>query len=253
FAQHTKGKVLTGSKLLPCTISDSIIHGFESHSIVCRVHRQALHAAIPLKVDGEILGVLLLVFPTDVRPATVQVQRFNEQRRSLVQEIAKHISLAVKTKHLHMQSVVDGLTRLYTKSHFSVQLAAQVELASRRGADFSLIICDLDNFKRINDTYGHAAGDIVLAGVAQTLRRILRKYDSGYRTGGEEMAVLLPRTDLPGAARVAERLRSRIANKRFKAEGAALIQITVSCGVAQYLMGESAEETFNRADRNLYA
>jgi len=252
FAQYSGGKFLTGRKLAARTIPGFSVDQFERHSIICRVHGEAFHALVPLKVDDEILGVLFLTFPSDGRRDVVQVHDFNNKRRALLQEIAQHISLAVKTKHLRMKSVVDGLTRLYSKSHFGVQLAAQVDLGSRKGEAFSLIICDIDHFKRTNDTYGHSTGDTVLAGVAKTIREALRKYDSGYRTGGEELAVLLPRTDLAGATRIAERLRTRIEGRRFKAEDGSFFRVTISCGVAQYRMAEAPEDMFNRADRRLY-
>ena len=252
FVGYADGKLLNASKVRARSLPKFDMGEFQSHGIICRFQKQALHAMIPLKVQDEILGVLLLVFHPDPRGAPVQIGEFNDSRRALVQEIAQHISLAVKTKHLHMKSVVDGLTQLYSKSHFAVQLAAQVELANRKGESFSLVLCDLDHFKQVNDTYGHAAGDVVLAGVAERLRAMLRKYDSGYRIGGEEMAVLLPRTDLAAAARVAERLRGRIEKAKFQAHDGTRFQITISCGVAQYRMGESAEDLFSRADSRLY-
>ena len=253
FAQRVAGKFLTGAKVQTRTIPGFSLEQLESHGLICRVYGQEFHAIIPLKVEQETLGVLFLIFPTDQRPDPEQVRDFNERRRTLLQEIAQHISLAVKTKHLHMKSVVDGLTRLYSKSHFSDQLEAHIDYTERNATDFSLITLDIDHFKQVNDTYGHASGDTVLAGVAETIRRALRKYDTGYRTGGEELAVLLPRTDLDRAAAIAERLRSRVENKSFRAEDGRRIRVTVSCGAAQHRHGEMPEAIFGRADRRLYS
>ncbi len=252
FAQQVDGKFLTGRKLLTRTIPNFHPAQFERHGIVCRVYGQELHAIIPLKVDQETLGVLFLVFPTDARSAKVQVREFNETRRALLQEIAQHLSLAVKTKDLHMKSVMDNLTRLFSKGQFDAQLEAHLELAARNGENLALLILDIDHFKRINDSYGHASGDVVLIGIAATIRRSLRKYDTGYRIGGEELAVLLPRTDLTKAVRVAERLRGRIENRRFTSKGRTRIHVTVSCGVAHYRKGDASASLFSRADKRLY-
>jgi len=252
FAQRCGGKFLIGRKVLTHTIPAFSLGALESHGLICRVYGQELHAIIALKVDEEILGVLFLVFPTDEREDTEQVRDFNRRRRTLLQEIAQHISLSVKTKHLLTRSVTDGLTRLYSKSHFSMQLEAHLDFAARNGADFSLILIDIDHFKKVNDTHGHASGDAVLAGVGETIRCALRKYDSGYRVGGEELAVLLPRTDLERGVLIAERLRTRVQNKRFRAEGGGRIHVTVSCGVAQSAPGDTPDAIFSRADSCLY-
>jgi diguanylate cyclase (GGDEF)-like protein len=183
----------------------------------------------------------------------VRIREFNASRRPLLQEIAQHISLAVKAKHLHMKSVTDGLTLLYSKSHFSRQLDAHVDFAVRNAQPFSLILLDIDHFKQVNDNYGHASGDVVLSGIAETIRNSLRKYDSAYRIGGEELAVLLPRTDLGRAAAIAERLRTRIEKQKFVAKENVPIRVTVSCGVAQYHAGDTSETLFSRTDQCLYS
>jgi diguanylate cyclase (GGDEF)-like protein len=252
FAQFTGGKVVTGRKVLTRTIPDFRLSEFESHSVVCRVHGQELHAIVPLKVDEEIRGVLLLIFPTDARPEEDQVAEFNRTRRHVLLQISHHISLAVKTKHLHTKAVVDGLTRLYSRSHFNSQLQAAVELSLRSRDTFSLILVDIDHFKKVNDTHGHATGDVILQRVAGRMQRSLRKYDLAFRYGGEELAVLLPRTRMKQATRTAERLRSIIEEQRFRGADGKLIRVTVSLGVAQFEPTDDADSLFGRADRRLY-
>ena len=110
---------------------------------------------------------------------------------------------------------------------------------------------DIDHFKKVNDTHGHAAGDEVLRRVAKRIRTSLRKYDAAYRYGGEELAVLLPRTDMDQALVTAERLRSVIEAQKVRAEGR-LISVTVSIGVAQFQAADDADSIFGRADRRLY-
>ena len=113
-----------------------------------------------------------------------------------------------------------------------------------------MLIADLDHFKKVNDTYGHLAGDETLRRVASLITETVRDIDIACRYGGEELAVLLPMTDLKGALNVAERIRQKVENLTIKFEKQR-IQITISIGVATY-QGESAEEFFERADKAAY-
>ena len=253
FADYDGHKVRTGTRMRSANLPPMNLDEFQHRSVVCVVREDKLYATAPLKVDEEILGSLLVVFPRGPRTEAEALRDFNEHQRAFLLDIGQHVSLAVKNKHLQMQVVLDGLTGLYTKSHFRVRMEGQADFARRHQEVFSLILVDIDHFKNVNDTYGHATGDVVLAGVAKTLLSGLRKYDSGFRTGGEEMAVLLPRTDLSRAIRIAERLRSRIEKEAFKALDGSAVKITVSCGAAQYMAEEAPESLFERCDRNLYA
>ena len=252
FAHYAGGKVLTGRRILTRTIPDFDPAQFESHSVICRVHGREFHAIVPLKVQDEVHGVLLLVFPTDARPAEQQMAAFNRTYRPMLLEISHHISLAVKTKHLHTKAVVDGLTRLYSRSHFNTQLQAAVELGQRASEPFSLILIDIDHFKSVNDTHGHATGDVILTRVAKRIQTSLRKYDTAYRYGGEELAVILPRTQMKQAAGTAERLRAITEAQKFRGADGKLIKVTVSLGVAQFGPTDTAEVIFSRADQSLY-
>lgn len=252
FAHYAGGKVRTGRRILTRTIPDFDPAQFESHSVICRVHGREFHAIVPLKVQDEVHGVLLLVFPTDARPAEQQIAAFNRTYRPMLLEISHHISLAVKTKHLHTKAVVDGLTRLYSRSHFNTQLQAAVELGQRASEPFSLILIDIDHFKSVNDTHGHATGDVILTRVAKRIQTSLRKYDTAYRYGGEELAVILPRTQMKQAAGTAERLRAITEAQKFRGADGKLIKVTVSLGVAQFGPTDTAEILFSRADQSLY-
>jgi len=252
FAQYAGGKVVTGRRVLTRVIPDFELSAFESHSVVCRIHGQEFHAIVPLKVHDEVHGVLLLVFATDGRPPEEQISAFNRTHRPMLLEISHHISLAVKTKYLHTKAVVDGLTRLYSRNHFNTQLQAAVELAQRTQESFALILLDIDHFKQVNDTYGHATGDVILTKVAKRIQSSLRKYDTAYRYGGEELAVLLPRARMKQAAVTAERLRAITEAQKFRSAEGKLVKVTVSLGVAQFEPTDNSETLFNRADRRLY-
>jgi len=109
----------------------------------------------------------------------------------------------------------------------------ETERARRFGTKLGLVLLDLDNFKLVNDTYGHQQGDVVLREVARVLRETAREIDYPARYGGEEMGVLLPETDLEGALRFAERLRERIAALQIpRLDKAGMMGVTTSCGVA---------------------
>ena len=197
-------------------------------------------------------GVLFLLFPTDSRPAGEQQAEFNSELRPVLIEIAHHISLAVKTKYLHTKAVVDSLTKLYTRSHFDREMQAAIEFAHRSKKPFSLILIDIDHFKKVNDTYGHATGDVVLRQVAVRITKVLRKYDTAYRYGGEELAVLLPGTGIKQATRTAERLREKVEAQKVRGANNELVATTVSLGVAQFQPDDDADSLFKRADARLY-
>ncbi len=253
FAHAEGSRFTVGKKVPPCTIPDFELSAFRSHSMVCRVHGDELQAIVPLKLDEKILGVLLLIFPADERPAEQQRAEFNRIHRTVLLEIGHHISLALKTKYFQTKAVRDGLTRLYSRSHFNSQLQASAEFASRNDEPFSLVLVDIDHFKQVNDRHGHATGDVVLSRVAARIQNALRKYDSAYRYGGEEIAILLPRTKLQQAAVIAERIRNTIKSRKFRGTRGQLLSVTVSAGVAEFSDGQDdADSLFDRADRNLY-
>jgi diguanylate cyclase (GGDEF)-like protein len=148
-------------------------------------------------------------------------------------------------------SVTDGLTRLHNHRHFQDQFAREAKRADRTGQPLALALADIDDFKRLNDQLGHAAGDAVLRRVADVLSAQLRDSDFLSRYGGEEFALLAPQTDLAGAVSLAEKLRLAIARADLAVVGpGGRPTITVSIGVALY--DGSMSTTFDAADRALY-
>lgn len=149
----------------------------------------------------------------------------------------------------------DQLTGLGNRRRFDHVLSQVTGEALRTGEPLSLLLFDIDHFKKFNDTYGHATGDLVLQLVAERVRSTVRSQDVTARYGGEEFAVLLPRTPLTGAAELAERIRTVIATRQLQAQGSGqdVGRVTVSIGVAAYRPGESLEALVARADEGLYA
>jgi diguanylate cyclase (GGDEF)-like protein len=150
---------------------------------------------------------------------------------------------------LEREAVTDALTGLYNRRWLDQLLPRLVARHQRSERPFSVMMLDIDHFKRVNDELGHAAGDQVLAGVAKALNAQVRPTDLAARYGGEEMVVALPDTPLEGARIAAERLRQRIESSRFPGIERA---ITVSIGVAALGPQEAATELLGRADELLY-
>lgn len=157
-------------------------------------------------------------------------------------------------RKLYESSTRDALTGVYNRLHFEERLRAEVAYAIRHRTQASLLIIDLDHFKRVNDTYGHPAGDAVLKRACEACARALRTEDVFARFGGEEFAVVLRGIDLKGAARLGERLRQAVAAEVVEHEGQQ-IKVTLSAGAASIACcsAPSAEELISIADRRLYA
>jgi two-component system cell cycle response regulator len=147
----------------------------------------------------------------------------------------------------------DPLTGLNNRRFLERRLPAMIDAARQRGAPLTMMILDIDHFKRINDTYGHDAGDLVLKGFAAELHQIVRGGDLVCRLGGEEFVVAMPGLDATHAARMAERARRMIENKEFLIGGAAgPVSITVSIGLADFRGEQDSTDLYRRADRALY-
>ena len=145
--------------------------------------------------------------------------------------------LSIENVGLHetiqRQAITDELTGLFNHRHFQEVMANEVERARRFDQELGLVMFDIDDFKQVNDTYGHLQGDRVLKAVAQVLRESSREVDEPARYGGEEMAVALPQTGLQGAYEFAERVRHRIETLDLPlVKGNGVLRVTASFGVA---------------------
>jgi diguanylate cyclase (GGDEF)-like protein len=163
------------------------------------------------------------------------------------------VAVAVNHARLFTQmqqlALTDGLTGCVNRRSFEMQLERDLRLATRMRQPVSLIMLDIDHFKRVNDTYGHDAGDAALRFLADVLRDELRGVDTAARYGGEEFAVILPQAALEGALIVAERLRSRLETTEVPGIG----HITASFGLATFpLHANSRDQLVGAADRALY-
>ena len=145
----------------------------------------------------------------------------------------------------------DSLTGVYNRRAFLERLEQERIRADRTGKTLSLLLLDIDSFKRINDTWGHPVGDEVIRSVAHAAREVLREMDFVGRLGGEEFAVALPETDGRGAREVAERVRAAVSEASVRA-GPETVHFTVSVGVASRLPSETVDAILSRSDAALY-
>lgn len=151
-------------------------------------------------------------------------------------------------------SITDDLTQIYNQRYFYDNLRLESLRANRYRQKLSLILFDIDNFKKINDTYGHISGDLVLAQFGKVLKESLRETDSCYRYGGEEFVVLLPMTTLNDALIVARKIKKDFKKEKFTFSSSEpeVSGITVSVGVVEYLEEEAISEFVKRADTKMY-
>ena len=145
---------------------------------------------------------------------------------------------------------IDALTGVKNRAAFESNFKREVELSRRKFSELSMILFDIDYFKRVNDRFGHVIGDLVLKNVAQTVEATIRSSDALYRVGGEEFAVVLNGTDQKGASLLAERIRQNIASLLLlQPKG---LSVTLSLGVASLESNDTTESLFERADQALY-
>jgi diguanylate cyclase len=206
--------------------------------------------------EGEKLGEYQAI-QVNLEGILEALNNLREQNRALVEKLEKQTQELKALKRIlgekEKESSYDLLTGLRNRRSFERSLRELFKYAKENHLPLSLIIMDIDNFKEINDTYGHLEGDKVLIKVGTILRNYLRARDIVARWGGEEFTILLPGTDKKDAIHVAEKLRLILENQTFTTDKEETYKITASFGVAQVDDSiETPEELFKRADENLY-
>jgi diguanylate cyclase (GGDEF)-like protein len=203
---------------------------------------------LPLLVREDPVGTLALAarrpeaFGATVRP-TLQV---------LSNQLAVALANAESVRRLEQLATTDGLTGCLNKRAFLDELAKRLKVAERFGKRLSLIVTDIDHFKRVNDTYGHAVGDHVIRGLGEILRALKRETDVVARFGGEEFCILCEETDARGALLLAERVREELKARAFESDQGA-VRVTCSLGVAEFPDdARSDTQLFELADKALY-
>ena len=208
--------------------------------------------ALPALTGANVRGVMCLADRLDARP-------FSRADLAMLRTLMAPTGLALagayarqEAKVLAHAATVDSLSGLYNRRYLDARLKEELERARRQSTEVSLLMLDIDDFKAINDSYGHSGGDAVIADIADVLRGSVRVFDICTRFGGEEFAIVMPGSGADSALATAERIRQRIEAARWRDPLVANLRATVSVGLA-VSRGGSARELIERADRALYA
>jgi diguanylate cyclase (GGDEF)-like protein len=202
--------------------------------------------AVPVIFHERTMGVLMV---TSDEPERVWQDNEIMLMRTVADQMAVAVNHARLFQQMQQQALTDGLTGCFNRRFFEIQLERDLHLATRMRQPVSLILIDIDHFKRVNDTHGHDAGDAALRILAGELREEVRGVDTAARYGGEEFAVILPQAGPEGALAVAERLRTRIERTEVPGVG----RITASLGIATFPLHASSRDLLvTAADRALY-
>ena len=214
---------------------------------------QVLDSGDPLQFEDDYAGTTYLNSLYPVFDRQGKIQNLAYYSRDITEQRQMELALRESEKRYKELSITDGLTKLYNSRHFYTSLQLEMERANRYQRSLALLMIDIDDFKKFNDTYGHLAGDKVLARTGTVIRNALREADSGYRYGGEEFVLILPETAGPGAVRVAERIRKELASMSISPLANTRCHITASMGISELQVKDTLSEFVRRADKNLYA
>ena len=200
---------------------------------------------VPLKVYDDTIGVINMSNKKEGKT-------FSREDLTIISTLADQAAVAINNARLYEMAVTDGLTKLYIRRHFMQRFDDEYRRASRYGHQLSLLMLDIDHFKRFNDTYGHQAGDKVLVEAAKLYKRMVRSTDIVGRYGGEEFCILLPETYTKGAIAIAERLRQEMSNMTIMYKDAEL-KVTTSIGIATFPRdAKEPQDLIRKADIALY-
>ncbi len=198
---------------------------------------------IPLFHKGELAGVLTLGYKWNK-------EIYVQSDIDLLESLSDQAAIAIKNIRLSAEAITDGLTGLYVHKYFNIRLQEEIERAKRYSHPLSLLLIDVDHFKRVNDAHGHLAGDRILRAISRLWKDNIRSGDVLSRYGGEEFAVILPETSKADAVKVAETLRSYTESARVDG-----IRVTISIGVASIGEGDldcDRSKLIRNADKALY-
>ncbi|MBQ8459949.1 sensor domain-containing diguanylate cyclase [bacterium] len=209
--------------------------------------------ALPLKSEGKEVGILVAKSTDD---------KITEKDEDYLEQLASQIATTINRANVYAEilkhATLDALTGFYNRRQLEERIKQEVANAKRQNAPLCGIMTDIDFFKRVNDTYGHAVGDLVLKTIAKIIRGQLREYDIAGRYGGEEFSILLPFTKMSEAQMVAERLRKTIESKvidisKVNPESETKeISVTLSLGIYEMKPDDNDEDLLKKADKALY-
>ncbi|EMB47252.1 MULTISPECIES: diguanylate cyclase DgcA [Treponema] len=231
-----------------CT-PDEISKNIKTDKIVKDLFSLSPSFFVPLKAKNRMIGFLLLGEKME------SSHQFTDYEKNIIENIASLAAIAINNSQLLEMTTTDIMTHLKLKHYFFTLLMEHLYTINSSGEKketLSILMIDIDFFKNINDTYGHAAGDIVLEEVAKIIKSCTRNADTAARYGGEEFVVMLNNTSASAAMAVAERIKKSVEEKSIMYDGKK-INVTISIGVSSYNFDlESAKSIVERADKALY-
>jgi diguanylate cyclase (GGDEF)-like protein len=203
---------------------------------------------VPLKLGKSVKGIL--------STQSYSADAYSEEDKETLELLAAHAAVALENAHLFSEvqelAITDSLTKIYNRRRFFELAEQEFERSRRYTRPLSVIMLDIDHFKRVNDTYGHAVGDLVLETLANLVQKSLREVDVFARYGGEEFVILLPETTSIEAQLTAERIRQLISRTPIQS-GSNTIEITISFGVVELEdTCRNIEELLDRSDQAMY-
>lgn len=212
----------------------------------------ASYVCMPVQGQGKILGLLHIA--VDIKPRTMRPARDTERRlRAMTDRVGPALANLKLRDALREMALRDGLTGLYNRRYLEDVLNRELHRAERNGKPVSVVMIDIDHFKRFNDKFGHDAGDFVLSAIARVISNAIRPSDMACRYGGEELAIVLPEADLESTRERIEQLRLAIRNSNLTHLGQILPSPTASFGLAVYpTHGTKPADLLKAADQALY-
>lgn len=203
------------------------------------------YMGIPVQVYDQTIGAIVLF--------SARHHAFSPARMGLLQMIGQQAAVALQNSRLYVLATVDGLTKLFVRRYFDRRLSEEMARARRYGTSFSLMLLDFDDFKEINDSHGHSAGDHVLRTIAAIILAEVRTIDIPARYGGDEFAVILPEVDAEGARQLAQRIVNRVRREKVRC-GDHLVSTSLSVGIAAFPQHghEDTAQILAAADEALY-
>lgn len=225
---------------------DGLRYRHAEQGLLLQVGQMAVHTcSYRLTVEDEYLGEITYT----------RRKRFNAGEIALLEELLCCLVYPLRNGLAHQSLLdcarLDPLTGVQNRTSMETELDRNIQLAQRHATPLSLIIMDIDHFKLVNDTHGHAYGDLVLKEFVRRVQRCLRTSDELFRFGGEEFVLLLPNTPAAGAHQLAERIRRTVARDAIASDSKS-VPVTVSLGVASLIRDENRDSLFDRADSALY-
>ncbi|HNC47829.1 MAG TPA: GGDEF domain-containing protein [bacterium] len=268
FHTHTKDRSLAHVLDAEKEVAEKVFSTEKESYVISVNERKDLLKYFPMKTEGSIVALPLTFHKKSSKVVCYFAEHsLSDGEKEFLNLITNEIGVAVERALLYQEtfeiSIKDGLTGIYNRRYFNDRSQREFNRAKRYKHILSFILMDIDHFKKFNDTYGHKVGDEVLVWVAKNLGKGLRDHDVLARYGGEEFIVILPETDVKGAAIVAEKLRKIIDEQSVQINHLFVSQnphstfhtdrVTISLGVASFPKdGATLEEVLERTDQQLY-